>query len=193
MSDHIHRRTAGATYFLTLRLTDRSEALLVQEIGQLRNAMRDTLERYPFRIDAISVLPSVIHTIWTLPPQDDQYRARIAMLKSRFSRAMPMPTHRTPTQIKRAEKGIWQRSYWEHQIRDEDDLKRHRDMIYLSPVQAGLCPKPEDWPHSSLHRDLQLGGGTPLPLSHGAAGLHLTRPSQMPAQVDVPGLSLLAR
>ncbi|MGB3246999.1 MAG: transposase [Sulfitobacter sp.] len=180
MSDYIRRRSAGASYFFTIRLTDRSGALLVQEIDQLRVAMRATLARLPFRIDAIAVLPSVIHTIWTLPAGDDRYPTRIAMMKSRFSRAMPMPAHRTLTQIKRAEKGIWQRRYWEHELRGEADFVRHRDMIYLSPVQAGLCPRPQDWPHSSFHRDMQSGATPPVPLGYGdgAARLHLTRQPQ---------------
>ena len=177
MSNYIRRRTTGATYFFTLRLARRNDDLLVREIDQLRCAMRDTLQRHPFRIDAIAVLPDVIHTLWTLPTGDNAYGLRIGMLKSRFSRAMPMPLHRSPTQIKRAEKGIWQRRFWEHEIRDAEDMKRHRDLIYLSPVHAGLCATPQAWPHTSLHRDLAEGQALPQPIGHGAAaGLHLTPP-----------------
>jgi putative transposase len=149
------RRAAGATYFFTLRLADRHDDLLLRKIGLLRSAMRDTLDRHPFHIDAIAVLPATLHMLWTLPAQDDAYASRIAMLKSRFSRACPMPVHRSLAQIKRGEKGIWQRRYWEHAIRDADDFARHRDLIYLSPVHAGLCPRPQDWAHTSLHRDLR--------------------------------------
>jgi putative transposase len=177
MSDYIRRRTPGATYFFTIRLADRSGDLLIRAIADLRRAMRDTIDRHAFRIDAIAVLPAAIHTIWTLPEGDSDYPNRIGMLKSRFSRAMPMPTHRTLTQIQRGEKGIWQRRYWEHQIRDAADLARHRDLIHLSPVHAGLCPRPQDWPHSSLHRDIAQGKPPPAPIGHGgAAGLHLTHP-----------------
>lgn len=179
MSNSIRHRTKGATYFFTLRLAQRHDDLLIRKIDHLRNAMRDTLRRYPFKIDAIVVLPNVIHMLWTLPEGDSKYPTRIAMLKSRFSRVMPMPAHQTqtqtptPTQIKRAEKGIWQRQYWEHEIRDADDLKRHRDMIYLSPVHAGLCPAPQDWPHTSLHRDLALGQPAHEPLGHDGTRQHI--------------------
>jgi len=173
MSNCIRRRRPGATVFLTLRLARRHDDLLVREIDALRYAMRHTLERHPFRVDAIAVLPNVIHTLWTLPDGDGNYPVRVGMLKSRFSRAMPMPAHRTSTQIQRAEKGIWQRRYWEHQIRDAQDLGRHRDMIYLSPVHAGLCATPRDWAHTSLHRDLAQGHVLPPAIGHGgAAGLH---------------------
>ena len=174
MSNYIRRRTPGARYFFTVRLHDRHSDLLIREIAQLRTAMRATKNRHPFGIDAITVLPATMHMIWTLPEGDDRYPTRIAMLKSQFSRPLPMPPNRTLVQIKRAEKGIWQRRYWEHQIRDTDDFDRHRDLIYLSPVHAGLCARPQDWPHTSLHRDLNAGVKPPAPLGHGAGHLHLT-------------------
>lgn len=163
MSDFIHR-TYDSTYFFTIRLANGSSDLLVRKIAQLRNAMRDTKARHPFHIDAITVLPAAIHTLWTLPQGEDNYRRRIAMFKSGFSRAMSMPAGRTLAQIKRGEKGIWQRHVWEHQIKDVADFERHRDLIYLSPVHAGLCPKPQDWPHCSIHRDLRDRRTTSAPI-----------------------------
>ncbi|MEW9919106.1 transposase [Marimonas sp. MJW-29] len=176
MSSYIRRRTPGATYFFTLRLADRHGDLLTRRIDDLRRAMREVLAHRPFRIDAITVLPAAIHTLWTLPPGDADYSSRIVMLKSHFSRAQPLPSHRTPSQIRRGEKGIWQRRFWEHEIRDAEDYARHRDMIYLSPVQAGLCPRPQDWPHTSLHRDLKNGPAPPHPIGFGAGHPHLTKP-----------------
>ncbi len=175
MPNYIRRRDPGATYFFTIRLAARGDDLLTRRIALLRQCMRATLQRFPFRIDAITVLPATIHTLWTLPPDDANYPARIAMLKSRFSRACPMPPDRTPAQIRRGEKGIWQRRYWEHVIRDAQDYERHRALIYLSPVHAGLCPRPQDWPHTSLHRDLRAGLSHPAPVGHGAGDLPLTR------------------
>ncbi|MGC1494300.1 MAG: transposase [Sulfitobacter sp.] len=174
MSNYIRRRSAGGTFFFTIRLADRNSDLLVRRIADLRRAMRDTKHKHAFEIEAIVVLPSVIQTIWTLPEGVTDYPNRVGMLKTKFSRSQPMPLHRTVTQIRRGEKGIWQRRYWEHQIRDEADFARHRDLIYQSPVHAGLCPTPQDWPHTSLHRDLIKGTMTPAPIGHGAARLHLT-------------------
>lgn len=167
MSNGLSHRTPSATYFFTIRLADRHSDLLLSRIGLLRRAMRQTLTRYPFRIDAITVLPATVHMLCTLPPQDHGYPARMAMLKSRFSRACPMPAHRSLSQIKRGEKGIWQRHYWEHVIRDIDDYARHRELIYLSPVHAGLCPRPQDWPHTSLHRDLRKPPTPPVVFGNG--------------------------
>lgn len=177
MPNYIRRRDAGATYFFTIRLADRSGDMLTRRIALLRQCMRATLHRFPFRIDAITVLPATIHTLWTLPPGDDAYPARVAMLKSRFSRGCPMPPDRSLAQIRRGEKGIWQRRYWEHVIRDAEDYTRHRDLIYLSPVHAGLCPRPQDWRYTSLHRDLRAGSLPPAPIGHGAGDLRLTGPT----------------
>tara|TARA_R110000787_G_scaffold83465_5_gene179641 strand:- start:1125 stop:1697 length:573 start_codon:yes stop_codon:yes gene_type:complete len=182
MSDYIRRRRPDSTFFFTIRLADRGSDLLIRQIAHLRRAMRETKQRHAFRIDAIAVLPSVIHTIWTLPDGETNYPNRIGTLKSKFSRSQPMPAHRTTTQIKRGEKGIWQRHYWEHQIHDAADLARHRDLIYQSPVHAGLCAVPQDWPHTSLHRDLFKATNVPVPIGHGEAPLHLKPPN--PANRD---------
>ena len=145
--------TGPHSYFFTLRLARRGDDALLRRISQLRQAMRETLKCKPFRIDAIAVLPDVIHTIWTLPVGDSDYARRIGMWKARFSRHLPPAPHCSLAQIKKGDKGIWQKRYWEHAIHDAADFARHRDLVHLSPVQAGLCAKPEDWPFSSYHRD----------------------------------------
>lgn len=174
MSNYIRYRVKGASYFFTIRLADRRSDLLTRHIDVLRRAMRDTMRRHPFTIEAICVLPDVIHTIWTLPDGDDDFPNRIGMVKSRFSRAFPVPQDRTPTQIRRGEKGIWQRRYWEHMIRGHTDMERHRSLIYTAPVLAGLCARPTLWPHSSLHRDLRAAVPSAAAQASGAGGRHLT-------------------
>jgi putative transposase len=149
--------TTTNSYFFTIRLAPRSGDLLLRHIDTLRRAMRYTLSHHPVRIDAMAVLPDVIHALWTLPDGDHDYPNRIGMFKARFSRAMEMPVDRTLKQIQRGEKGIWERRYWEHQITDAADFARHRDLIHLSPVHAGLCATPLDWPNSSIHRDMTRG------------------------------------
>ena len=158
--------------FLTLRLARRGDDLLIRHIEALRGAMRTVLHHHPMRIDAIVVLPAVIHTLWTLPPTDRDGPGRIRLLKSIFSRALPQPDCRTPTQLRRGDKGIWRRSYWALPVRDRITFDRHRDLIHLSPVQAGLCTRPQDWPHSSIHRDIARGRAPPsrsTPAPHQAA------------------------
>ncbi|MBI3872948.1 MAG: hypothetical protein HY304_07740 [candidate division Zixibacteria bacterium] len=52
----------------------------------------------------------------------------------------------------RAEHYIWQRRFWEHLIRDQDDLNRHINYIHYNPVKHGLVSEAVDWPYSTVHR-----------------------------------------
>lgn len=154
MSNYIRSKAPGATYFFTTRLADRNSTLLTDKVELLRQTMRLALQRYPFEIDAIVILPSAIHTLWILPEGDADYSTRWSFIKSTFSRALPMPEDRTALQKTRKEKGIWQRRYWEHKIRSAQDLALHRNLIHTAPVQAGHAKLPTDWAWTSLHRDL---------------------------------------
>lgn len=66
---------------------------------------------------------------------------------------MPLPR----SAISRHETGVWQRRYWEHLIRDEDDLRRHVDYIHINPVKHGYVKRVGDWPWSTFHRYVQRG------------------------------------
>ena len=63
----------------------------------------------------------------------------------------------SPSKLAKREKGIWQRRYWEHFIRDETDLARHIDYIHFNPVKHGLVSRVRDWPHSSFHKHVSRG------------------------------------
>jgi putative transposase len=54
-------------------------------------------------------------------------------------------------------RGVWQRRFWEHAIRDEGDLARHLDYIHHNPVKHGLVQRASDWPWSSFHRFVREG------------------------------------
>ena len=153
-----HLRPIGKLFF-TVRLQDRHSNLLVQQIERLRHATRKTLNAIPFQIDEIVVMPAAIHTIWTLPEDDVDFSKRWRMLKSEFSRGLPAVEVGGPSDFKPYNKGIWQRRFWEYHLRDDEDLEAHRQMIHFAPVQAGLVKRPEEWPHSSIHRAVRLGRG----------------------------------
>ncbi|HKU07950.1 MAG TPA: transposase [Bradyrhizobium sp.] len=151
MPDYRRARLEGSTYFFTVVLADRSSALLVAEIDRLRRAYRIVRDRYPFETIAICVLPDHIHAIWSLPPGDLDFSRRWNLIKSAFSRGLDARP-RSPSKISKREKGIWQRRYWEHAIRDDADLERHVDYIHFNPVKHGYVSRVVDWPHSSFHR-----------------------------------------
>ena len=83
------------------------------------------------------VLPEHMHAIWTLPPGDHAIGIRWGLIKSGFSRALHKTEHRRSSRIARGERGIWQRRFWEHQIRDDADMTAHIDYIHYNPVKHG--------------------------------------------------------
>ena len=63
----------------------------------------------------------------------------------------------TDSRAKRRELGLWVRRFWEHQIRDENDLMRHVDYIHFNPVKHGYVQRVADWPYSSFHAHVRKG------------------------------------
>nr|WP_236994155.1 hypothetical protein [Methylomicrobium sp. RS1] len=55
------------------------------------------------------------------------------------------------------ERGIWQRHYWEHLIRDDADYQRHVDYVHVNPLKHGYVKRVEDWPYSTFHRYVAKG------------------------------------
>jgi REP-associated tyrosine transposase len=151
-----YRRANGSTYFFTVVLADRSSTLLVDEIDRLRKVYRTVCQRRAFETIAICILPDHIHAIWVLPEGDADFSTRWSLIKSGFSRGLE-ERPRSPSKIVKREKGIWQRRYWEHAIRDEADLERHVDYIHFNPVKHGHVARVADWPHSSFHRYVGRG------------------------------------
>lgn len=121
MPNYRRARVPGATYFFTVNLHDRCSDLLIREIDLLRETVRATKVRHPFHIDAWVVLPEHMHCLWTLPPGDADFAQRWKVIKFAFSRRLPSTETLNASQQNRRERGIWQRRYWEHLIRDERD------------------------------------------------------------------------
>ena len=150
-------KTAGGTYFFTVNLLERRSDLLVQHVDKLRAAVNTVKSRHPFSILAMVVLSEHLHAIWRLPPSDTDYPLRWSLIKAGFSRRLEKGEFvRASRQVKR-ERGIWQRRYWEHQIRDEADLSRHVDYIHYNPVKHGWVDRAVDWTHSTLHGYIERG------------------------------------
>ena len=124
-------------------------------------------QQSPFRIDAMVVLPDHLHGVWTMPAGDCDFPKRWRRIKAGFSAAIPDTEPRSASRRRHGERGIWQRRYWEHLIRDERDLAAHVDYIHYNPVKHGYVQRVQDWPHSSFHRYVR---DVLLPLDWGDAG-----------------------
>ena len=103
------------------------------------------------------VLPDHLHAIWTLPWDDADFPLRWRLIKTWFSRNLPLGEHRRASRVDKGERGIWQRRYWEHLIRDEIDFARHVDYIHWNPVKHGFVARAKDWPYSTFHRFVRDG------------------------------------
>jgi putative transposase len=147
----------GGCWFFTVNLLERRQTLLIDHIATLREAVAKTRQSLPWTIDACVVLPDHLHAVWTLPPGDTDFSTRWRLIKSRFARALPKREQLSSVRIARSERGIWQRRFWEHLIRDESDYARHVEYCYINPVKHGLAVHVRDWPHSSFHRDVRAG------------------------------------
>jgi putative transposase len=147
---------AGATYFFTVTLFDRQATVLIDHVDILRAAFRATRHSLPFAIDAVVVLPDHLHIVMTLPSGDADFSSRLSLIKRRFTTnvakmGVTIPRHRN------GEHALWQRRFWEHTIRDDNDFERHVDYIHFNPVKHGLVRRVRDWPHSSFHRYVRGG------------------------------------
>jgi putative transposase len=148
---------AGGCFFFTVNLADRRLRLLTEHVDDLRTAFRETRRRHPFTIDAMVVLPDHLHAIWPLPEGDADFATRWRLIKSAFSRGFGAGERISKSRASKGERGIWQRRYWEHTIRDDNDFARHVDYIHFNPVKHRLVARVRDWPYSSFHRLVKLG------------------------------------
>jgi putative transposase len=156
MVQYRRSQAAGGTFFFTVNLHDRRQALLVEHANALRAIVRDVRIQLPFVIDAMVVLPDHWHAVWTLPPDDVAYGRRIQLVKARFTKHL---LHEGVSLSKdaRGEYRLWQKRFWEHTIRDDRDFETHVNYVHINPVKHGHVARAIDWPHSTLHRYINEG------------------------------------
>lgn len=157
MPEYRRAYAPGGTFFFTAITYERSPFLCDQRARRLlRGVLLDTQRRWPFTIDAIVLLPDHLHTIWTLPDEDADFSRRWGYLKKEFTKAWLADNGAeglvSVSRQKNRRRGVWQRRFWEHAIRDEGDFERHCDYIHFNPVKHGHASCPHAWPFSSFCR-----------------------------------------
>jgi putative transposase len=159
MPNYIRSKFEGGYYFFTV-VTYQRARLFTEVLARdvLRQAINKTQWRHPFELIAICLLPDHLHCIWKLPQGDSDFSMRWSSIKGIFSREYLRAKHQKDVSLSRPDKGelcIWQKRFWEHQIRNERDLQRHIDYIHYNPVKHGLSESVEDWPWSTYHQFLK--------------------------------------
>ena len=157
MPDYRRNRVSGGTYFFTVNALERKLSLLTDHIDALRAAVRKVRARRPFHIDAWVVLPDHLHCVWTLPPGDADYSSRWKAIKIAFAKSLPATEILSSVRRGKRERGIWQRRFWEHTIRDDRDYSAHMDYVHYNPVKHGLVARVAAWPYSSFHHCVEAG------------------------------------
>ncbi|MGH8373282.1 MAG: REP-associated tyrosine transposase [Gammaproteobacteria bacterium] len=158
MPDYRRYRIPGGCYFFTVNLLERyPNDLLTRHIDALRNAVGHVRRQRPFDIHGWVVLPDHIHCIWSLPMGDSDFAIRWKLIKILFVKALPLTERRSTVRVRRGERGIWQRRYWEHAIRDDRDYAAHMDYLHYNPVKHGYTERVRDWPYSTFKRCVNKG------------------------------------
>ncbi len=166
MSNYRRSYVPGGTYFFTVVTQGRRPILTTNSSREhLRTSIASIQEKRPFQLFAIVLLPDHLHCIRTLPPDDDKYSTRWSRIKDSFTRGFlesgGQEARVSKSRLKHKERGVWQRRFWEHTIKDEDDLIRCTDYIHWNPVKHGYVKRVRDYPWSSFHRFVQSGDYDP--------------------------------
>lgn len=162
MSEYRRAQVPGGTFFFTVVTYNRQSFLCDEDV---RNALRDAIAkvraRHPFNIDAWVLLPDHLHAIWTLPEGDADFSLRWNLIKRYVTRAcakhLERPEWLSESKEEHRESTLWQRRFWEHQIRDDRDYAAHMDYLHFNPVKHGYVKRVADWPYSSFHRHVRNG------------------------------------
>ncbi|MGR8980108.1 MAG: REP-associated tyrosine transposase [Gammaproteobacteria bacterium] len=162
MADYRRCYVPGGSYFFTV-VTERRAGILANDLAQgcLREAIRHCRQRLPFHVDALVLMPDHLHIIWTMPPDDYDYSKRWGIIKKYFTQTWlnldGTEQSVTASNLRYRRRGIWQRQFWEHALRDERDYQTHFDYLHFNPVKHGLVNNVREWPYSSFHYWVRKG------------------------------------
>jgi putative transposase len=162
MSNYLRDKTPGGMYFFTLVTYNRQPIFLIERnIRLFKKSLSEVKMTKSFKIVALVILPDHIHMILALPENDYDYSKRISLIKKSFGKDYgkysPKSIALPKSAIKRNERGIWQRRFWEHKIRDDRDYLAHINYIHLNPVKHGLVDDIANWKWSTYFTFLKSG------------------------------------
>ncbi len=152
----------GGYYFFTV-VPFRRRKILFSDLSRacLRSSFEVVMEKRPFGNVAICLLPDHLHCVWKLSDGDSDFSTRWNSVKPLFTKryltSVGQKGQRNISRMRTGEGAVWQRRFWEHQIRDESDLNRHIDYIHYNPVKHGLVHDIEDWQWSTYHKFVRNG------------------------------------
>lgn len=162
MPNYRRNYVPGGTYFFTVATAGR-RPILTTELARrsLRAAIHKVRDRFPFNQIAIVLLPDHLYCVWSLPENDANFSTRWRRVKEEFTREFlsqgGQEAFVSQSRHSKGERGIWQRRFWEHTIRDEDDLSRCVDYCHWYPCKHRLVSRVKDWQWSTFHQFVRDG------------------------------------
>ncbi|MHC4426679.1 MAG: REP-associated tyrosine transposase [Planctomycetota bacterium] len=162
MSNYRRAKFCGGYYFFTV-VTYGRRKILVGELARkyLRQAFEKVRSKRHFKTIAFCLLPEHLHCIWKLPQGDGDFSTRWSLIKRdvtmNFLKEGGAESTQSNSRSQHRHRGIWQKRFWEHQIRDERDLQTHIDYIHYNPVKHGLVEDVDAWAWSTYHKYVESG------------------------------------
>ena len=142
---------SGQIVFITQIVENRTPAFTHPEyVSLLRQVWHKTKERHPFTMLAYVILPDHFHLL-IRPNGENNFSQIMHSIKMSYTLSLKrLLKEDTPLQF-------WQKRFWDHVIRNENDLENHIHYIHFNPIKHGYVPDPGDWKNSSFHEWQQRG------------------------------------
>jgi putative transposase len=131
----------GHPIFLTLVAQNRRPWLAQeQNVELVLQSIHWAKTKYPFRHIAHVILHDHLH--WILFPEPEtNFSDLVAAIKRDVTWRLKESGRIGP---------FWQKRFYDHIIRDDDDFARHLDYVHFNPVKHGLVERPIDHRWSSF-------------------------------------------
>jgi len=162
MANYRRRHRPWGAYFLTL-VTHRRMPLFWNPRARelLHEAIEHVRKAWPLTIHEAVLLPDHMHLFCGIPDDEQDYSLRVRLIKHRFTRAWlasgGMEGRSTLSRERRGIRGVWQKRFYEHTIRNQHEFHKHVVYVHMNPVKHGLVKRPIDWPWSTFHRHVRQG------------------------------------
>lgn len=144
--------------FITV-VTYNRKPILVKNIDLLRECFKQAINVYDFEVFGSVIMPEHFHII-IRPNNIDDFSNIVGSIKKRFSYNLNekfVDKNISESRMKRSERGVWQRRFYEHIVRSDEELYKILDYIHFNPVKHGQVKCVKDWEYSSFHKFVKRG------------------------------------
>jgi putative transposase len=129
------------TFFITSIANGRRPVFRAKSMALLLiDVLQENRTKGGFLVHEYVIMPDHFHLILT-PATDVSLEKAVQYIKGGFSFRAKKELGYTHL--------IWQESFSDHRIQDDEDYVRHREYVHQNPVKAGLAKTAMEYPYSS--------------------------------------------